>query len=118
MNYPVVIHHGGIESVTGSCHQLSVDEYHSVLIDCGLRLDKAISDDSGSITDDEFRPEMIKALILTHAHIDHVGRIPELLAAGYRGPGGDEKQHRQDRPARSLEGCGAKRPGFYPGQLR
>lgn len=86
MSYPVVIHHGGVESVTGSCHQLSVDEYHSVLIDCGLRLDKAISDDSGSITADEFRPEMIKALILTHAHIDHVGRIPELLAAGYRGP--------------------------------
>lgn len=86
MNYPVVIHHGGVESVTGSCHQLSVDEYHSVLIDCGLRLDRAVTDDSGSIADNEFRPEMIKALILTHAHIDHVGRIPELLAAGYRGP--------------------------------
>jgi metallo-beta-lactamase family protein len=85
MSYPAVIHHGGVESVTGSCHQLNVDEYNSVLIDCGLRLDKA-ADDSSSGADIDFRHDTLKALILTHVHIDHVGRIPQLLAAGFRGP--------------------------------
>ena len=82
MSYPSVIHHGGVESVTGSCHQLEVDPLNSLLIDCGLRLD--------GVTDQPALPfsrsSTVKALILTHAHIDHVGRIPDLLAAGYRGP--------------------------------
>ena len=82
MSYPSVIHHGGVESVTGSCHELEVDPLNSLLIDCGLRLD--------GVTDQPVhpfsRPSTVKALVLTHAHIDHVGRIPDLLAAGYRGP--------------------------------
>ena len=86
MSYPAVIHHGGVESVTGSCHQLDVDEYHSVLIDCGLRLGSAALHESESGSDINFHHEAIKALVLTHVHIDHVGRIPQLLAAGYRGP--------------------------------
>ncbi|MGV6395991.1 MBL fold metallo-hydrolase RNA specificity domain-containing protein [Pseudomonas caspiana] len=86
MSYPAVIHHGGVESVTGSCHQLDVDEYNSVLIDCGLRLDRAAVDDSDSGSDIDFRHDAIRALVVTHVHIDHVGRIPQLLAAGYRGP--------------------------------
>ncbi|WP_122665826.1 MBL fold metallo-hydrolase RNA specificity domain-containing protein [Pseudomonas viridiflava] len=85
MNYPEIIHHGGVSSITGSCHQLLADEYSSVLIDCGLRLDgEAEGDDSESLTD--FSLKSIKALILTHVHVDHVGRIPDLLAAGYIGP--------------------------------
>lgn len=82
MSYPSVIHHGGVESVTGSCHELEVDPLNSLLIDCGLRLD--------GVTDRPVhpfsRPSTVKALVLTHAHIDHVGRLPDLLAAGYRGP--------------------------------
>lgn len=82
MSYPSVIHHGGVESVTGSCHQLEVDPLNSLLIDCGLRLD-GVTDQPTHLFS---RPSTIKALVLTHAHIDHVGRIPDLLAAGYRGP--------------------------------
>lgn len=85
MSYPDIIHHGGVESVTGSCHQLFVDELHSLLVDCGLRLDKAAGDPSPNIAT-ALQVSTIKALVLTHVHIDHVGRIPELLAAGYDGP--------------------------------
>ena len=31
-----IIHHGGAKGVTGSCHELLIDDEHSVLIDCGL----------------------------------------------------------------------------------
>lgn len=85
MSYPAVIHHGGVKSVTGSCHQLEIDSLNSLLIDCGLQLD------GGTTAADQrldylFQPDAIKAVVLTHAHIDHIGRIPELLAAGYKGP--------------------------------
>lgn len=86
MSYPEVIHHGGVSSITGSCHQLLADELNSLLIDCGLRLDGDSFSSSTSDLFDNFKSESIKALILTHVHVDHVGRIPDLLAAGYRGP--------------------------------
>jgi metallo-beta-lactamase family protein len=86
MSYPKLIHHGSVESVTGSCHQLIADEYNSVLVDCGLRLDTDLFGERDADIGSDFRLDTIKALILTHVHIDHVGRIPELLAAGYSGP--------------------------------
>lgn len=86
MSYPDVIHHGGVESVTGSCHQLLVDEFNSLLVDCGLRLDGPASSEADADLADILRLDTIKALVLTHVHIDHVGRIPDLLAAGYHGP--------------------------------
>lgn len=86
MSYPEVIHHGGIRSITGSSHQLLADEFNSVLVDCGLCLDGDSLSDRTSDLFDNFRLETIKALILTHVHVDHVGRIPDLLDAGYRGP--------------------------------
>jgi metallo-beta-lactamase family protein len=80
VDYPIVIHHGGVESITGSCHQLKCNESHSLLIDCGLRLDSTASD----VFDVPLNT--IKALVLTHVHVDLVGRVPDLLAAGYSGP--------------------------------
>lgn len=86
MNNPKVIHHGAHEGVTGSCHQVWMDETYSLLIDCG----QFQGEDEGQGGDDalglDFSIEGIKALIVTHVHIDHVGRIPNLLAAGFEGP--------------------------------
>lgn len=86
MSYPAVIHHGGVQTVTGSCHQLNFDESSSVLIDCGLRLESLDWGGQGPDESIGFALNTIKALVLTHVHIDHVGRIPDLLGAGYTGP--------------------------------
>ncbi|MEF1248702.1 MBL fold metallo-hydrolase [Vibrio owensii] len=76
-----VVHHGGKHSVTGSCHELKLPK-GSILIDCGLFQGREASNRSLKI---EFSLRRVKALVLTHAHIDHIGRLPWLLAAGYKG---------------------------------
>jgi metallo-beta-lactamase family protein len=89
MTYPQIEHHGAKEGVTGSCHQLRMNATSSLLIDCGLFQgnDALISDDPGADRlAIEFSLNTIKALVATHVHIDHVGRIPYLLAAGFDGP--------------------------------
>lgn len=85
MEFPVLSHHGGTRGVTGSCHQLHLDHGVSLLIDCGLEqgADASPGAESAPLG---FDVGSVQALILTHVHIDHVGRIPALLAAGYRGP--------------------------------
>nr|WP_225776776.1 MBL fold metallo-hydrolase [Pseudomonas sp. Marseille-Q3773] len=85
MEYPVLSHHGGTRGVTGSCHQLHLDPSTSLLIDCGLEqgADAASGAESVPLGVDV---QGIQALVITHVHLDHVGRIPALLAAGYRGP--------------------------------
>ncbi|WP_426809331.1 MBL fold metallo-hydrolase RNA specificity domain-containing protein [Pseudomonas sp. WOUb67] len=85
MEYPVLSHHGGTRGVTGSCHQLHLDPATSLLVDCGLEqgADAAPGAHTASLG---FDVQGIEALVVTHVHLDHVGRIPALLAAGYRGP--------------------------------
>ncbi len=83
MRYPSLSHHGGHQTVTGSCHQLHLDAATSVLIDCGLAQGKDAATGKPSIA---FDLSGIEALVLTHVHLDHVGRLPALFAAGYRGP--------------------------------
>ena len=86
-------HHGAINGVTGSCHQLSLSG-GSVLIDCGLfqgdesfdRESDDASSDAAHLKQIDFPISDVKALLVTHCHIDHVGRIPYLLAAGFEGP--------------------------------
>ncbi|MCA9069994.1 MAG: MBL fold metallo-hydrolase, partial [Planctomycetaceae bacterium] len=79
-----LIHHGARDGVTGSCHQLWLDQDHSVLVDCGIFQ----GDDARKNPNPEIRFPLrgIEALLLTHVHMDHVGRIPYLLAAGWEGP--------------------------------
>lgn len=89
MSFPKIDHHGAVNGVTGSCHQLHADAANSYLIDCGL-FQGAETNASGATgqgsLDIEFPLDTVKALIATHVHIDHVGRIPYLLAAGFKGP--------------------------------
>ncbi|GIC77281.1 MBL fold metallo-hydrolase RNA specificity domain-containing protein [Moritella sp. F3] len=82
-----ILHHGAVNGVTGSCHQLYMNDYNSVLIDCGLfQGSEAVGNNNKDQLSIDFNVRTIKALIITHCHIDHVGRIPYLLAAGYTGP--------------------------------
>jgi metallo-beta-lactamase family protein len=83
-----ICHHGAVGGVTGSCHELRIDDDNGILIDCGL-FQGAESSGKGANARDlaiEFPIEHIRALVVTHVHIDHVGRIPYLLAAGFGGP--------------------------------
>ena len=89
MGYPQIEHHGAKDGVTGSCHQLDMNATASLLVDCGLFQgnDASIpSGEGGSRLLIDFPLNTIKALVVTHVHIDHVGRIPYLLAAGFEGP--------------------------------
>ncbi|WP_428036113.1 MBL fold metallo-hydrolase RNA specificity domain-containing protein [Amphritea sp.] len=79
-------HHGATTGVTGSCHELVLDNNTSVLIDCGMFQG---AEGSGNESDNlklDFPVTDVKALFITHCHIDHVGRIPSLIAAGFNGP--------------------------------
>lgn len=84
-----ILHHGARDGVTGSCHQLRMDDQNSLLIDCGLFQGAEASAEGAAGADRlsiNFSLDGIKALVATHVHIDHVGRIPYLLAAGFKGP--------------------------------
>ncbi|MCE0557340.1 MBL fold metallo-hydrolase [Motilimonas sp. E26] len=80
-------HWGAVDGVTGSCHQLILNEHNSILIDCGLFQGAETAGKAGAESlAIEFDLSTVKALVVTHCHIDHVGRIPYLLAAGFNGP--------------------------------
>ena len=81
-------HHGAVNGVTGSCHELALNTGPGILIDCGLFQgdEQRHADDNELALAINFPIEHIVALVVTHVHIDHVGRIPYLLAAGFKGP--------------------------------
>jgi len=80
-------HHGATTGVTGSCHELVLSDSSSVLIDCGLFQGAETSGDGSNFErlQIEFPIDQVRALVVTHVHIDHVGRIPYLMAAVFRG---------------------------------
>lgn len=82
-------HHGAVRGVTGSCHRLTLADGRSVLIDCGLFQGAETSGDGRAGRDRldiDFSLDGVEALVVTHVHIDHVGRVPYLLAAGFDRP--------------------------------
>lgn len=74
---------GAAKMVTGSNYLLSTKNY-KILVDCGLFQGNQ-EQERLNYEDFEFDPSQIDALILTHAHIDHSGRIPKLIKDGFRG---------------------------------
>lgn len=75
--------HGADQNVTGSCHLFEATG-KKILIDCGLyqggrEMDEENAEPFG------FEPASIDYLLLTHAHLDHCGRIPLLVKRGFTG---------------------------------
>ena len=82
---------GGTEEVTGSNYLLEIGGEASlgrgktrILVDCGLFQGSRVAEEKNS---DPFpyKPSSIDALLITHAHLDHVGRIPKLVKEGFKG---------------------------------
>ncbi len=81
-----ITHLGAKKCVTGSCHLVETKpgsaESINILVDCG-----AVYGDDPLLPFEQFpvHPDKIQYLFLTHAHIDHIGRVPDLIDAGFRG---------------------------------
>lgn len=75
--------HGGAKSVTGSNYLLESDG-HKILIDCGLHQGDNFADRE-NFEPFSYSPSQIEAVVVTHAHLDHVGRLPKLYQDGFRG---------------------------------
>ncbi|MBP9864317.1 MBL fold metallo-hydrolase [Patescibacteria group bacterium] len=75
--------HGAAREVTGSCYLVETDQQR-ILVDCGM-FQGSVFADAKNFRDFGFDPSTIDALIVTHAHLDHVGRIPKLIKGGFKG---------------------------------
>lgn len=75
---------GANKEVTGSCHLLEVAG-KNILIDCGLFQGGDYAEGK-NFDQFVFDPTTIDAVLVTHAHLDHIGRLPKLFVEGYRGP--------------------------------
>jgi len=77
--------HGAARTVTGSKHLVTLDNQTQILLDCGMFQGR------GAATDEwnkhfGFNPAEVSYVILSHAHIDHSGLLPKLVAEGFKGP--------------------------------
>jgi metallo-beta-lactamase family protein len=75
--------HGAAQNVTGSCHLLDCAGLR-ILVDCGM-FQGSRHADQDNMAAFGFDPAEIDFLLLTHAHLDHCGRIPLLIKRGFRG---------------------------------
>ena len=76
---------GAIQQVTGSCYLLESREGSRVLLDCGMRQGRR-EEEQANEQPFPFDPASINAVVLSHAHLDHSGLLPRLVASGFRGP--------------------------------
>lgn len=76
--------YGATREVTGSCYLVKAGKYR-ILVECGL-FQGAAEHERHNQDDFPFHPKDIDAVILTHAHLDHSGRIPKLVKQGFTGP--------------------------------
>ncbi len=73
---------GAASGVTGSCHMISTDG-HKILLDCGQF--QGGEEEAKNWESFPFNPAEIESVIISHAHIDHAGRLPLLVKQGFRG---------------------------------
>lgn len=74
---------GASMGVTGSCHLITTDN-HKILLDCG-QFQGGKAQEAMNYEEFPFDPAEVDCLILSHAHIDHCGRIPLLVKRGFKG---------------------------------
>ena len=74
---------GGAGSVTGANFLLEIDD-KKILVDCGLTQGSELADDT-NWAPLPYDSKEIDFLFITHAHVDHIGRIPKLIQEGFRG---------------------------------
>src|SRR5471030_400034 len=76
--------HGAARTVTGSKHLLQLRDGTNILLDCGMF--QGMGENTENLNEHfGFNPKKIDQLILSHAHIDHCGLIPRLVAQGFNG---------------------------------
>ncbi len=76
--------HGAAHTVTGSQHLLEING-HRLLLDCGLFQGRRAETYTRNLNF-AYDPRSVDAVILSHAHIDHCGNLPNLVRNGYEGP--------------------------------
>ncbi len=81
---PTVTFWGATHTVTGSMHQLDANG-QTVLLDCGL-FQGSRAESARRNREFPFRAKDIDAVVLSHAHIDHCGNLPNLVRRGFAGP--------------------------------
>ncbi|MEY3678394.1 MAG: hypothetical protein RI924_535 [Bacteroidota bacterium] len=77
--------HGAARNVTGSKHLITLKDQTRILLDCGLFQGHG-ADTAKWNSHFGFDPTLVHYVILSHAHIDHCGLIPRLVAEGFEGP--------------------------------
>ena len=75
---------GAVNEVTGSCHLVTTDK-HQILLDCGM-FQGGKKEEAQNVEPFPFNPAEIECVILSHAHVDHCGRLPLLVKQGFTGP--------------------------------
>ncbi|GAB3696697.1 MBL fold metallo-hydrolase [Spirosoma flavus] len=79
---------GAARQVTGSMYLLELEDDYRILIDCGSDLERSNGQTAPTVTHPGFFPfeaSSINLVLLTHAHIDHSGNLPNLYREGYEG---------------------------------
>ena len=81
---------GAARQVTGSMYLLELEDDYRILIDCGSDMERSSSNGETALVDTHsgffpFEASSINLVLLTHAHVDHSGNLPNLFREGYEG---------------------------------